>query len=183
MRTRVYDDTEEAGQEIRMEMEHVSPDTMHRFMEFCYSGDYLYAENGSDGPLKDKDATEALPLLLTHAKLYVFADTFNIASLGELSRNKIIALTPRFGQLEDRAHGLAMISLMSYVLNNIPAATETPDKLVKFLARYAGSLIEKLGGYPEFHAVLASSAREDFFRVFCRCLKAGEVQAPWTDAE
>jgi len=166
-----------------MEMGHVSPDIMHRFMEFCYSGDYLHAENNIDDSLMGEDATEAFPLLLTHAKLYVFADMFGIASLKELSRGKIIALTPFFGQLEDRVHGLAMISLMGYVLHNIPAATEKPDKLVKFLARYAGFLIEKLGGYPEFHAVLASSAREDFFRVFCRCLKAGEVQAPWTDAE
>ena len=72
---------------------------------------------------------------------------------------------------------------MNYVLHNIPATTETPDKLVKFLARYAGFLIEKLGGYPEFHVVLASSRREDFFKVFCRCVKAGEGEAPWTDAE
>ena len=169
-----------------MEMGHVSPDTVHRFMEFCYSGDYLYtsgAEKTSDDPLKGKDATEALPLLLTHAKLYVFADMFNIVSLKELSRSKIIALTPFFGKLEDRAHGLAMISLVDYVLHNIPVATETPDKLVKFLARYAGFLIEKLGGYPEFHAVLAGSVREDFFKVFCRCVKAGEGEAPWTNAE
>ena len=171
---------------MSMEMGQVSPDTMHRFMEFCYSGDYLYAsgaENNSDDPLKDKDATEALPLLLTHAKLYVFADMFNIVSLKELSRSKIIALIPFFGQLEDRAHALAMISLIDYVLHNIPVATETPDKLVKFLARYAGFLIEKLGGYPEFHAVLAGSAGEGFFKVFCRCLEAREAVAPWTNAE
>ena len=169
-----------------MEMGQVSPDTMRRFMEFCYSGDYLYtsgSENNSDDPLKDKDAIEALPLLLTHAKLYVFANMFNIISLKELSRSKIIALTPSFGELEDRANALAMISLMDYVLRNIPAATETPDKLVKFLARYAGYLIEELGGYPEFHAVLAGSAREDFFKVLCRWVKAGDGEAPWADAE
>jgi len=178
MRTYVYKDTKE-GQEDGMEVGHVSPDTMHQFMEFCYSGDYLHAENSSDDPLRDKDATQALPLLLTHARLYVLADMFNIASLKELSRKKIIALTPFFGLLEDRTHGLAMISLMDYVLHNMPAATETPDKLVKFLARYAGFLIEELGEYPEFHAVLASSAREDFFREFCRCLRAEEDEAPW----
>ena len=108
---------------------------------------------------------------------------FNIFSLKKLSRCKIIALTPFFGQLEDRAHALVIISLIDYVLHNIPVATETPDKQVKFLAMYAGFLIEKLGGYPEFHAVLAGSAREDFFKVFCRCVKAGEDEAPWTDAE
>jgi len=185
MRTCVYGDTEE-GQEISMEMEHVSPDTMHRFMEFCYSGDYLYApgaKNNSDDPLKDKDATEALPLLLTHAKLYVLADMLNTASLKELSRKKIIALTPFFGVLKDRTHGLAMISLMDYVLHNVPVTSQTSDKLVKFLARYAGFLIENLGGYPEFHAVLASSRREDFFRVFCSWVKAGAGEAPWADAE
>jgi len=158
----------------------VSPDTMRRFMEFCYSGDYLRAENGSDDPLKDKDVHT---LLLTHARLYVLARMLNIVSLKELSRNKIIALTPLFGQLEDRAHGLAMISLMGYVLHNIPAATDTPDKLVEFLARYAGFFIEKLGWYPEFRAVRAGFVREDFFRAFCRCLKAGEGEAPWTHAE
>jgi len=178
----VYNDTKE-GQEISLEMGHVSPDTLRRFMEFCYSGDYLHAESNYDDPLKDKDAAEALPLLLIHARLYVFADMFNIVSLKELSRKKIIALTPFFGQSEDRAHGLAMISLMGYVLHNIPVATETSDKLVKFLARYAGYLIEKLGGYPEFHAVLASSTREGFFKVFCKLVKAGEGEAPWIDAE
>lgn len=51
-----------------MEMGHVSPDTMHRSMELCYSGDYLYASGGessSDDPLKDKGVIEAFPLLLT----------------------------------------------------------------------------------------------------------------------
>ena len=185
MRNHVYNDTKE-GQESSMEMGQVSPDTMRRFMEFCYSGDYLYAsgsESSSDDPLPGKDAIEALPLLLTHTKLYVFANMFNIISLKELSRSKIIALTPSFRELEDRAHALAMISLMDYVLHNIPAAAGTPDKLVKFLARYAGYLIEELGGYPEFHAVLAGSGREDFFKVFCRCMRAGESEAPWTDAE
>jgi len=76
-----------------------------------------------------------------------------------------------------------MISLMGYVLHNIPVTTETPDKLVKFLERYAGFLIEKLGGYPEFHAVLAGSTRESFFKVFCKLVKAGEGEAPWIDAE
>ena len=179
MRNYVYKDTKE-GQEASMETWHVIPDTMHRFMEFCYSGDYLHAENSSDDPLKDKDATEALPLLLTHARVYLFADVFGIVSLKELSMKKIIALTSFFGQLEDRAHALAMISLMDYVL---PVATDTQDKLVKFLARYAGFLIEKLGGYPEFHAVLATSGRDDFFKVFCKWVKAGEGEAPWTDAE
>ena len=88
---------------------------------------------------------------------------FNIVSLKELSRSKIIALTPFFGQLKDRVHGLAMISLIDYVLHNIPVTAQMLDKPVKFLARYAGLLIEKLGGYPEFHAVLASSVQEEFF--------------------
>ena len=168
-----------------MKMKHVSPDTMHRFMEFCYYGDYLYASSAGNNldPLKDKNATKALPLLLTHAKIYVFAYMFNIISLRKLSRSKLIALTPIFGKLEDRAHALAMISLMDYVLHNIPATPETPDKLVKFLARYAGYLIEELGGYPEFHAVLKGSAQEDFFKVFCGCVKAGKGGVPWTDAE
>jgi len=161
----------------------VSPDTMHRFMEFCYSGDYLHAEYNSDDPLKDKEATQALSLLLTHARLYVLADRYNIVSLKELSRKKIIALTPFFGQLENRAHGLAMISLMDYVLHNIPVANKTSDELVKFLARYAGFLIEKLLEYPEFHKVVEISVRGEFFREFCRYLKAGEGEAPWTYAE
>ncbi|PUU79451.1 hypothetical protein B9Z19DRAFT_979681 [Tuber borchii] len=185
MRNYVYNDTKE-GQEGSMETGQVSPDTVRRFMEFCYSGDYLYtsdSESSSDDPQEDKDAIEALPLLLTHAKLYVFGDMFNIVSLKELSRSKIIALAPFFGKSEDRAHALAMISLMEYVLQNIPAATKTPDKLVKFLARYAGYLIEELGEYPEFHAVLAGSERKDFFKVFCGCVEAGEEEAPWTDAE
>ena len=89
---------------------------------------------------------------------------FNIVSLKELSRSKTIALTPFFGQLEDRVHGLAMISLIDYVLHNIPVTAQMLDKPVKLLARYAGFLIEKLGGYPEFQAVLASSVREEFFQ-------------------
>ena len=93
LRNYVYNDTKE-GQESSMEMGQVSPDTMRRFMEFCYSGDYLYtsgAENDSGDLPKDKDATEAFPLLLTHAKLYVFADMFDIVSLKELFRSKLIA--------------------------------------------------------------------------------------------
>ena len=170
---------------MSVEMGQVSPDAMRGFMEFCYTGDYLYASgagNNSD-PLKGKNAAEVLQLLLTHAGVYVFAYLFNIVSLRKMSRRKIVDLTPFFGRLEDRAHGLAMISLMDYVLNNIPATPKIPDKLVKFLARYAGYLIKELGGYSEFHAVLEGSAREDFFKVFCKCVKAGEGGVPWADAE
>ena len=184
MRNYVYSDTK-GGRATTMDMKQVSPDTMHRFMEFCYYGDYLCASdagNNSD-PLKDKNTTEVLPLLLTHAGVYVFADMFNIVSLRRLSRGKIIALTPFFGRLEDRAHALAMISLMDYVLYSIPPTPERSDKLVTFLARYAGYLIEELGGYPEFHAVLEGSGREDFFKVFCRCVKAGEGGVPLADVE
>ncbi|RPB05886.1 hypothetical protein L873DRAFT_1796727 [Choiromyces venosus 120613-1] len=181
MRNHVYNDMKE-GQENCLDLKHLSPDTMHRFMEFCYSGDYLYATGAgskNDDPLKDKDATEALPLLMTHAKLYVFAEMLNIVSLKELSRKNIIALTPSFGKLENRIHGLAMISLMEYVLDNIPVTSEKPDELVKFLAGYAGFLIGKLGEYPEFHAVLAGSAREDFFREFCSWVGTVMDKAPW----
>ncbi|CUS14355.1 unnamed protein product [Tuber aestivum] len=182
MRNHVYNDMREGKVNV-MDMGHVSPDTMQRFMEFCYSGDYLYApgaENNED-PLKDKEATEALPILMAHAKLYVFAEMFNIASLKKLSGDKIITLTRLFGELEERAHGLAVVSLMEYVLDNIPATTESTDRLVKFLARYSGYLIEKIGGYPEFHLALASSAREDFFRVFCKWVKAEKEKEPWDD--
>ncbi|KAG0635307.1 hypothetical protein HOY80DRAFT_457052 [Tuber brumale] len=184
MRNHVYNNMKE-GKENTMDLKHISSETMYRFMEFCYSGDYLFppdAEKG-DNPLRDKEATEALPILLTHARLYVFAEIFNIASLKKVSGDKIIAIAPLFGDLEERAHGLAMISLMEYVLDNIPAATETTDRLVKFLARYSGYFVRKIGGYPEFHALLASSAREDFFRVFCKWVNPVGDRYPWTDIE
>ena len=186
MRYYVYNETKESQNIMSMEMGHVSPDTMRRFMEFCYSGDYLYASgagNDFDDPQKDKDATAATSLLETHAKLYFFADMFNIVSLKELSANKIIALTPFFGKLEDRADALAIIALMEYVLNSTLDTAGTPDKLVRFLARYAGFFIVELGGYPEFHTVLATSAGTDFFKVFCRWVKAGDGKPPWADAE
>ncbi|RPA88371.1 hypothetical protein L873DRAFT_1824589, partial [Choiromyces venosus 120613-1] len=181
MRNHVYNDMKE-GQENCLDLKHISPDTMHRFMEFCYSGDYLYAtgaESKNDGPLRDEGATEALPLLMRHAKLYVFAEMFNIVSLKELSRKKIVALGASFGELENRIHGLAMISLIEYVLENIPVTSERLDELVKYLAGYAGYLINKLGQYPEFHAVLAGSAREDFFRVFFSWVTARRDRVPW----
>ena len=182
----VHSSTKESQNIMGMEMKHVSPDIMRRFMEFCYRGDYLHAsgaENDFDDPQKDKDVTVAISLLKTHAKLYVFADMFNILSLKELSANKIIALMPFFGKLEDRADALAVIALMDYVLNSILVTAGTPDKLVRFLARYAGFFIEELGEYPEFHTVLAASAGTDFFKVFCRWVKVGDVKALWTDVE
>ena len=182
----VHSSPKESQNIMSMDMEHVSPDIMYRFMEFCYSGDYSNAsgaENDFDDPQRGKDATAAISLLKTHAKLYVFADMFNILSLKELSANKIIALMPFFGKLEDKADALAIIALMDYVLNSILVTAGTPDKLVKFLARYAGFFVEELGGYPEFHTVLATSAGTDFFKVFCRWVKAGGGKAPWTDAE
>ena len=99
LRTCVYKDMEEGLDLIMDVVGQASQDTIRRFMKFCYSRDYLYAsgtEKNSNCPSKDKDAIEALPLLLTHAKLYVFANMFNIISLKELSRSKIIALTPSF---------------------------------------------------------------------------------------
>jgi hypothetical protein len=183
MRNHVYNDMREGKANV-MDLKHISPETMHRFMEFCYSGDYLFPPGAErKDPLKYKEATEALPILLTHARLYVFAEMFNIVSLKRLSADKIIAITPLFGRLEERAHGLAVISLMEFVLDNIPATTETTDRLVKFLARYSGYFVEQIGGYPEFHALLASSAREDFFRVFCKWVRAGGDREPWTDIE
>ncbi|KAG0134226.1 hypothetical protein HOY82DRAFT_232928 [Tuber indicum] len=155
MRHRVYNDVRE-GPANTWDLKDMPPEAIHWFMEFCYSGDYLYAP-GTDNLRNlpgSREATEAPPPLVTHTKLYGFAEEFNIASLKELSKSKITVLAPSIKKLEGKAHELAVVSTMGRVLGDIPAATEMQDKLVGFLVAYSGILIGEVQGHPEPHGVL-----------------------------
>ncbi|KAG0635695.1 hypothetical protein HOY80DRAFT_892627 [Tuber brumale] len=181
MRHHVYNDMRE-GPANTLDLKHVPPEIIRRFMEFCYTGDYLHAsgtDNLYNSP-RDREATEALPLLIIHAKLYAFAEMFNIALLKELSKSKITVLTPSLRRLEGRAHGLAMISTMARVLEDIPTTTEMSDKLVGFLATSTGFLVEQIREYPESHGFLhfLTTHEKPFFRVFFRLARVRGDKAP-----
>ncbi|KAF8459941.1 hypothetical protein BDZ91DRAFT_740635 [Kalaharituber pfeilii] len=110
LRKHVHNEMKE-GKEGVMTLGDVDKETMARFVEWAYTGDYPVEETsrrrlpagvpglgagakggtaaGSGGASKTHDKTSAATSLLPHAKLYVLADRFNIPDLKLLSYTRL----------------------------------------------------------------------------------------------
>ena len=156
--------------ETSLKMEEVSEETMGYFSEFCYTGDYnadsgvwdrCRLKLGAMGSLAEN--LEDREKALAHARLYVFAKRFNIEALQELAVENLGKFMASCA-----IEGITVIPcLVDYALENIPEATTT-DRLVTFLAKCTAWVIRfRCSSWKQFHRLLASIDREDFFTSFC----------------
>lgn len=186
------------GQSGNMTLSEEREDTITRFIQWAYTGDYpdpggspsdtidapepgelevLFAEpqeaeskGGDKDPEEDED-----PLLMAHARLYVFADRFNIQRLKKQTLGKLTARIVGIGVPNTRETKLAMIYLISYAFGNLPKC-KLSDPLLDYLGLYASWSLESLRQEPEFFDLLESDI--DFVKELFVHVRRGN-KAPW----
>ena len=190
MRRLVYEDIEDI--EEGMEETEKSPvlvdmgtseETMAYFSEFCYTGDYSVDSEMWDHCRLKPDTTdqaagdmEDQEKALAHARLYVFARRYNVKAAQELALSN---LGEFIGRNTDRTSVIPC--LVEYALENTPEAPTTTDKLLEFLAKCTAWVIRSRGPtWKQFHRLLASIDRKDFFAVFCKYIgQKAHTTRPW----
>lgn len=180
-------------------------DTVARFIEWVYTGQYPDPEPPSEDPtvageteearfiaainsLSTSDRQEALlqsnssdleedgdPVLMAHAMLYVFADRFNVQKLKQQTFAKLTARIVTIDVPRKRKSRLAIIYLVSYAFGNLPQCRPS-EPLLEYLGVYASWILESLREEPEFFDLLESDI--DFLKELLRHVRRGN-KAPW----
>lgn len=96
-----------------------------------------------------EDYTE---VFLCHARLYVFAEKFDIGSLKTLSLHKLHRTLAEFTLYSDRTEDIA--NLLRYSYSNTPDRSESIDALRSLVIHYAVCVIEGLARSVEFQSFL-----------------------------
>lgn len=98
-------------------------------------------------------------VFLCHARLYVFADKWDIGLLKQLCLHKLHQTLSVFTLYEERVGDI--VTLMRYIYNNTFHSSSTEDPLRSLLIHYATCVVETLVQSSEFKALLLSEeARE-----------------------
>ncbi|KAL7269477.1 hypothetical protein RUND412_007863 [Rhizina undulata] len=168
----VYNVMKEGKRRV-MDLNDVSEGTIARFCQWAYTGDYYDVFSHITEPVKTgkttpsykppsstiekaspvEPQTESEESPLIHARVYVFADKFNIPGLKNVSFNKLKAMLKKFGQLKDDMQRKLIIQLIAYSFGNLPARAKR-DKLLVWLGKYAAIMIAKLRRFPEFFDIV-----------------------------
>lgn len=163
-------------------------DTIARFIEWAYTGEYPGADPSPNfSSLLDRFTIEHTssqsddlekaedPLLMAHARLYAFADRFNIQELKQHVFDKLTARIAMIGVPDTRESTLAMISLISYTFGNLPKC-KFQDRLLEYLGMYASWSLESLRKEPEFFELFENDI--DFVKELFLHVRKGS-KAPW----
>ena len=98
-------------------------------------------------------------VFLCHARLYVFADKWDIGPLKRLSLHKLHRTLSVFNLYKERVGDI--VTLMRYSYDNTPHLSSTEDPLRSLLIHYATCVVENLVRSSEFKALLLlEEARE-----------------------
>lgn len=181
LRGHVFNEMKE-GQEGSMDMAHVSEETMCQFLEFCYTGDYpeLKKEPKCSGWGDDDDNEEGPPSseqLLPNAKLYVFADMYNIPQLKEIAFSKITAHIVRISYSLWDKEIEEFVQLFKYTFENLPEREEM-DQLLEYLGKYAAWALNKFKQSENFLNLFVGNDRVDFIKLIFDNVREGS-DAPW----
>jgi hypothetical protein len=179
MRRLVYNDMKE-GLERRVEMKEVSEETMAYFTEFCYSGNYTPPQAWNCYQLRHESTSGKIvsgqEAVLIHARLYVFAEIYNIEVLRNLCLENLKRIMKQFKGTDLLVVG-SIALLAEYALENIPEHPAT-DPLVALLAKCTASMMYSPSSSEPLISLLASVNRRDFFDIFCQNITRN-VSSPW----
>lgn len=169
--------------------EETTHDTIARFIEWAYRGDYTAVSSLSaeKAQLKKKpqvsntqaagvnDITtrnELTNTLLYHLKVYVFSDTYLVAELKELAFQKFTTAVKQLGQPKNIDEQLAIINCLSLAFTTLPP----PDLLLAWLAQFAAWSLDILRLESKFLELL-----QDFPSLGCRMMDylRPADNAPW----
>lgn len=162
-------------------------DTVARFVQWAYTGNYPDPEvpltpTNSDPEVDDSpsqgDDTDMNPILMAHARLYVFADRFNVQKLKKHTFDKLTVHIMGYGVPATRENKLAIIHLTRYTFGNLPEC-KTSDPLLVYLGLYASWCLSSLRTEPEFFELLEGDF--DFMKELFAHVENGR-RAPWEEA-
>jgi hypothetical protein len=104
-------------------------------------------------PRRNRDAAEDYTdVFLCHARLYVFAEKYDIAPLKRLALYKLQRTLVGFTLYSERVGDVVELLRYSYV--NTADMVGTPDDLRVLVIRYTGYVVEDLAQSPQFVALL-----------------------------
>lgn len=171
-------------------------DTITRFIQWAYTGDYPSPSASISAltrppeeltvPIQETEDTAPQssdqeleeggdPLLMAYARLYVFAERFNIQQLKRQTFEKLTVEIVAIGVPMERESKLSMIYLISYAFANLPKCL-VKDRLLEYLGLYASWSLESLGMEPEFFELLQTDI--DFMKELFVHVRRGN-KAPW----
>ncbi|RPB26611.1 hypothetical protein L211DRAFT_835409 [Terfezia boudieri ATCC MYA-4762] len=149
----------------------VDRQTMQRFLQWAYRGEYTVTTPPNSPPTTD---------LLEHIKLYVFSDRFNILPLQNLSFIHILTLLPNLQlrlQVNHQDDMLILLRALRYSADNLPS---TSDRLMTQLILTCAWALESVSILPEFAIVV--HAQPEVAVAICRAAR-GSTDPPWTQVE
>lgn len=192
----VYNDMIE-GTSGHMTLSDEREDTITRFIQWAYTGDYpspgaptavpispepgelavLFQEkeDSSSRSSEHEPEEDGDPLLMAHARLYVFAERFNIQQLKQQTFEKLTTGIVAVGVPMERESKVTMIYLISYAFGNLPKCL-IKDRLLEYLGLYASWTLESLRMEPEFFELLQTDI--DFVKELFVHVRRGN-KAPW----
>ena len=91
-------------------------------------------------------------VFLSHARLYVFGDTYDIEPLRKLALHKLQRTLVAFNLHNERVGDI--VRLLGYSYSHTVDRPGSQDKLRSLVVHYSASLIEKLSGNEEFDSLL-----------------------------
>jgi hypothetical protein len=104
-------------------------------------------------PRKNQESCEDYTeVFLSHARLYAFAEKYDIAPLCQLSLHKLHRTLTEFKLYDDRRGDI--IELMRYTYLNTPDLSESMDPLRSLVIHYAAYVVEKLAKSDDFQTML-----------------------------
>ncbi|OCL00104.1 uncharacterized protein K441DRAFT_537635, partial [Cenococcum geophilum 1.58] len=123
-------------------------------------------------PRRNRDAAEDYTnVFLCHARLYVFAEKYDIAPLKRLALYKLQRTLVDFTLYSERVGDVVELLKYSYV--NTADMVGTPDDLRLLVIRYTGYVVEDLAQSPQFGALLedVSQVGRDLMRQMLKRLE------------
>ncbi|KAF8470736.1 hypothetical protein BDZ91DRAFT_718876 [Kalaharituber pfeilii] len=112
----------------------VDKDTLRRFLQWAYVKEYTPCFGPKD-------------TMFLHAKLYAFAERFNITSLKDLSFEKFTSLLTKRLFNPDPRLSTDVLSVARFAIDNLPALTE---RLVEYLLASIAWMLDDVRGLTDF---------------------------------
>lgn len=113
----------------------------------------LHADTGLEGPIPTNSSSDdTTEMLLSHARVYVFAECYDIAPLGLLSLRKLRQTLEYFQMYDEAVYDV--IQLINYCYENTIARTDGAEDLRSLLCMFAACNMEKLWGNKEFQELV-----------------------------
>ncbi|KAK7224371.1 hypothetical protein V2G26_012374 [Clonostachys chloroleuca] len=113
----------------------------------------LHADTGLEGPVPtNSSGDDTTEMLLSHARVYVFAECYDIAPLRLLSLRKLRQTLEHFQMYDEAVYDV--IHLINYCYENTLARADGAEDLRSLLCMFAACNMEKLWGNKEFQELV-----------------------------